>query len=289
MIISVASGKGGTGKTTVAVNLALSLVDSNEVQFIDADTEEPNAHIFLDPTFTESREVSILVPEVDEEKCTFCGRCAEVCAFNAIAVTKQHVLVFPEICHGCGGCALLCPEKAITEVPRALGILEKGTAHQMDFVHGRLNVGEAISPPIIKAVKSEIEPDKIVILDSAPGTSCPMVEAIKGSDFCLLVTEPTPFGHNDLVLAVEVTRKLGIPAGVVINRCDVGDKAVEEYCEAEGLPILMRIPFDRQVAVAYAAGVPASLFLPGWKERFSSLARELFDTIGIETGKKVGS
>lgn len=257
MIISVASGKGGTGKTTVAVNLALFLAQNGEknIRFLDCDVEEPNAYIFLKPEILKSQKVSILVPEVDEKKCNFCGKCAEVCAYNAIAVLKDKVMVFPELCHGCGGCVLFCPEGAIKEKQRKIGILEQGKVGKIDFIQGKLNIGEPMATPIIREVKKKINPDGITIIDVPPGTSCPVIEAVNRSDFCLLVTEPTPFGLNDLKLAVEVLRKLNIKSGVVINRAGIGDNKVKEYCEDEGIEVLAEIPYDRNVAVLYSQGI----------------------------------
>jgi len=198
MVISVASGKGGTGKTLVATNLALTLSDKGKVQLLDCDVEEPNAHIFLRSPISQSQPVSILIPKVDETKCTYCGKCAEVCAYNAIAVLKDKVIVFPELCHGCGACSYLCPESAITEEGREIGVVERGSLGNLGFVQGRLTIGEPMAPPIIREVKRHIDLASMVIIDVSPGTSCPVVEAVRGSDFCLLVTEPTPFGLNDL-------------------------------------------------------------------------------------------
>ncbi len=273
MIISVASGKGGTGKTTIAVSLALSL--NNNVQFLDCDVEEPNAHIFLKPRITRTQSVNVLVPQVDEEKCTHCGKCAEVCFYNAIAVLKEKVLFFPELCHNCGGCSLLCPEKAIKEVPRQKGIIEEGEANSINFLHGKLTVGEAVSPPLIRAVKKVAHKNQTTIIDVPPGTSCPVIEAVKESDFCILVTEPTPFGLNDLILAVEALRKLKIPFGVVINRADLGDKKVEEYCDEEKISILMQIPMDKEIAIAYSNGIPLVERKPEYKEKFRELYKEI--------------
>lgn len=271
MILSVASGKGGTGKTTVAVNLALALNHDKELKFVDCDVEEPNTEIFLKPNFTNFEAVSIPVPKINEEICNYCGRCAEICAFNALVVLKDNIMVFSELCHGCGGCAYFCPEKAIEEVPREIGVLEEGTAFGFEFLHGRLNTGEAMSPPLIKALKDRIDLKKRVIIDAPPGTSCPAVTTVQESDFCLLVTEPTPFGLNDLELAVQMLKKLEIPAGVLINRSDTGDNCIEEYCRKEGLPVLMQIPWDLELARLYARGEPVVPNSSSWKNRFNKL------------------
>lgn len=269
MIISVASGKGGTGKTLVATSLALSL--ESDLQFLDCDVEEPNAHIFLKPAIERQEIVAIPIPQVNEDKCNLCGKCAEVCAFNAIAVLPKKVLVFPELCHGCGACSYLCPEDAISEVGKEVGILEMGRANGIEFIHGKLNIGEMMAPPIIRRVKEHIDPQKTAIIDVPPGTSCPVVEAVRGSDFCLLVTEPTPFGLNDLILAVEVVKELGIPCGVVINRDSGGDSSVEEYCHAEGVPLLLHIPLDNEIARLYSRGIPLVEGMPQWREHFIAL------------------
>ena len=272
MIISVASGKGGTGKTIISTSLALSL---GEVQFLDCDVEEPNGHIFLKPQINERISVGIPVPEVDETKCNFCGKCAQICEFNAIVVIKKKVLFFPELCHGCGGCSYICPENAIKEVEREIGVIEKGRSGNIDFSHGILNVGEPMAPPLIKQVKGLITNNKDVIIDASPGTSCPVVETVKGSDFCLLVTEPTPFGLNDLILAVEMLKKLDIPSGVVINCADIGDDEVNKYCRNENIPILMTIPWDRKIAEAYSRGTPLIEALPEFRNKFSKLHKEI--------------
>jgi len=257
VIVSVASGKGGTGKTTVAVNLALYLAQNGgkNIRFLDCDVEEPNAYIFLKPEIQESQKVSLPVPEVDEKKCTFCGKCSEVCAYNAIAVLKDKVLIFPQLCHGCGGCALFCPEDAISEKEREIGVLEQGKVGKIDFIQGKLNISEPMATPIIREVKKKINPDGITIIDVPPGTSCPVIEAVNRSDFCLLVTEPTPFGLNDLKLAVEVLKKLKIKFGVIINRAGLGDEKVKEFCQGEAIEILAEIPYDRNVAVLYSQGI----------------------------------
>lgn len=287
MIISVASGKGGTGKTTIAVNLALVIAGEKDknVRFLDCDVEEPNAHLFLKPNITNRELVTIPIPEIDDSKCTYCGKCAQVCAFNALAVTKNKVLVFPELCHGCGTCSLLCPEKAIHEVGKEIGVVEEGKAGSIKFLDGRLNIGEMIAPPIIKKIKkkalteynlevkerSGLNSQHIVLIDAPPGTSCPVIEAVKDSDYTILVTEPTPFGFHDLVLAVEVLEKLKIPYGVVLNKCDIGDRQVEEYCQKNSIPILLSIPLDREIAVAYSNGIPIVNMNQTYREKFLKL------------------
>lgn len=277
MILSVASGKGGTGKTTVAVSLALALQPVRPVHFLDCDVEEPNAHFFLKPALEESREVLTLIPEIDEGRCTHCGRCAEICAYNALAVVKDAVLVFPDLCHGCGGCRLLCPEEAIREVGKRIGVIESGRAGGMKFTHGRLDIGRAMSPPLIRAVKKDMDTSRVVIIDAPPGTSCPVIESLKGSDFCLLVTEPTPFGLHDLELAAGAAKEMNIPRGAVINRASLGggDGRVRDFCSREGIPVLMTLPFDRRVAEAYSRGETLLEALPSARQAFL----ELFENI----------
>jgi len=272
LIIAIASGKGGTGKTLVAASLALSI--GNNVQLLDCDVEEPNAAIFIKPEIKKTVNASVLVPVVDKNLCDYCGKCAEICEYHAIVVVKNTILIFPELCHSCGACSLLCPRQAITEEKREIGRIETGERGDIQFVQGCLNIGEAMSPPLIKQVKALIDPGRIVIIDSPPGTSCPVIAAIKGCDFCLLVTEPTPFGLNDLVLAVETVRKLGIPFGVIINRSDLGDNKTEEYCAVENIPILMRIPFKKEIAQAYSKGLALIERLPEYKRKFKDLFNE---------------
>ncbi|OQX81583.1 MAG: (4Fe-4S)-binding protein [Candidatus Omnitrophica bacterium 4484_70.1] len=277
MVISIASGKGGTGKTTVATSLALSI--NNGVQFLDCDVEEPNAHIFLKPQINQTKTVSIPVPKIDESKCNFCGKCAEICAYNALAVLKDKVLTFPNLCHGCGGCSLLCPEKAITEVDKEIGVVETGEVGNLQFIQGRLNIGEAMSPPLIKAVKEYINPTRIALIDAPPGTSCPVIEAVKGSDFCILVTEPTPFGLNDLMLAVSTLEKLHLPYGVIVNRSDIGDDKIDLYCQRKNIPILMRIPFDKEIALLYSRGISIvkekKEYIDKFQDMFTRIKKEI--------------
>jgi MinD superfamily P-loop ATPase len=271
--IAIASGKGGTGKTLVATSLAL--VSDEEIQFLDCDVEEPNAYVFLKPQLQNTIPVVLSLPKIDVEKCTGCGKCTEFCEYNALAVVKDKTIVFSELCHSCGGCLLVCPENAISEITRQIGIVEIGEAYGMPVIDGVLNVGEAIAPPIIKAVKAQAKPDLITIIDSPPGTACPMIESVKGSDYCILVTEPTPFGHHDLTLAVGVVRELGIPFGVIVNRANIGDDKVYKYCEAENIEILMQIPMDRKIAEAYSDGIPLVEALPEYKEKFNKLFKEI--------------
>ena len=280
MIISIASGKGGTGKTLVATSLALSLKDRHRVQLLDCDVEEPNDHIFLKPVISHSEAVCIQVPRIDEKKCTYCGKCAEVCAYHAIAVFPEHVMVFPQLCHGCGACSYLCPEKAISEEGREIGVVESGHADGVEVAQGRLTIGEAMATPVIRKVKEHANHNGIAIIDVSPGTSCPVLESIKDSEFCLLVTEPTPFGLNDLFLAVEMVRELDIPFAVVLNRAGVGNNKVEEYCQEESISVLLTIPLDTEIARLYSKGVTLVEGIPQWKESFIRLfdkAREIVD------------
>jgi len=271
VIISVASGKGGTGKTLVATSLVLSLQNEKSVQLLDCDVEEPNAHILLKPLLSHKQTVSIPIPRVDEAKCNYCGKCAQVCAYNAIAVIEKKVLIFPELCHGCGACTYLCPEDALSEEGREIGVLEFGQSTGIEFIQGKLAIGEIAAPRVIREVKKHINRERLVIIDVSPGTSCPVVEAVKDSDFCLLVTEPTPFGLNDLILAVDMLNRIDIPCGVVINRDGAGDSKVEEYCHQEGIPILLRIPLDIKIAQLYSRGITLVEGIPQWQEAFLKL------------------
>ncbi len=277
MIISIASGKGGTGKTTVATNLAVSL--GGGVQLLDCDVEEPNAHLFIHPVLEKTEIISTAVPEVDETKCNLCGKCGEICQFKAIVVIGKTVLPFQELCHSCGGCMEVCPEHAIREGERVLGEIEIGHRNGLEFIHGRLRVGEAMAPPLIRKVRSFAQADKVTIIDAPPGTSCPVIAAMKGADFVLLVTEPTPFGLHDLKLALGAVRILGIPCGLVINRSDMGDDRLREYAGVEGIPILMEIPFDRKIAESYSRGELLVDVRPEWKEQFLRLYRKITDLV----------
>ena len=277
MRIAVASGKGGTGKTTVSTNLARVLSSTHSVQYLDCDVEEPNGHLFLHPVFSVSNEVKTPVPQVDEALCTHCGKCSAICRFHAITSLANVTLTFPELCHGCGGCVRICPDGAITEVGRAIGVVECGMAGDIEFVHGRLNVGEAMSSPLIRDVVSRAKSDYIVIMDAPPGTSCPVVATLKSADKVVLVAEPTAFGLHDLTLAVDVVRELSLPCGVFINRADIGDDRVERFCAEQDIPIWGRLPHSRQIAEAYSRGVLAVDAAPQAAVHFERLADALLE------------
>jgi len=331
VIISVASGKGGTGKTTIAVNLAFSIpilsaspdttvsprcsasispdTDAGAhtgtspgslpipgmLRLLDCDVEEPNCHIFVKPDIQWTESAGIPVPSVDESRCTACGECGRICQYHAIVSLKSKALVFPELCHGCGGCAKVCPTGAIREVKVEIGIIEGGIVRssvrdRLEFVQGRLRVGQAMSPPLIRAVKqcaaahsnsdsNGNDYDTLAIIDCPPGTSCPVIAAIRGSDFVLLVTEPTPFGLHDLALAVETVRQLKIPFGVVINRADTGDSQVMDYCSREGIAVLMQIPDDRRIAEVYSTGRVVSDVFPHLRQGFEKLYKDIVQFI----------
>jgi MinD superfamily P-loop ATPase len=276
MRVTIASGKGGTGKTTLATSLALHLARSGGKPplFLDCDVEAPNAHLFLQPTVEAYQDVPIPIPHIDQHACVHCGECAEACQFHAIAVIGNQTMVFPQLCHGCGSCTLLCPQLAITEQPSVIGVLEQGyTREGIRFGRGLLNTGEPMAVPIIRQLKQWLapQPTQDVIIDAPPGTSCPVVETMRGSDVVLLVTEPTPFGLHDLRLAIAVTRELNIPAGVIINRDGSGYHQVDAFCAAEGLPVLLRIPFDRALAAGIARGTPLVDVRPAWGDSFQQL------------------
>lgn len=272
LTIAVASGKGGTGKTTVSASLALAAAEAgHRVTYRDCDVEEPNGHIFLKPRIESSRTVSIPVPVVDSEKCTTCGACGEICQFSAIICIGKSVLTFEQMCHGCGGCTLVCPTSAITEKSRGIGVIESGHAGRIGFLHGRLNVGEALSPPLVKAVRQASLNGGFNILDAPPGTSCPVIASIKGADFVLLVTEPTPFGLNDLGIAVDMVKELGIAHAVVVNRSDPAYPMARDFCRERNIKILAEIPDDRRVAEAYSKGMLPYSAVPGYRDRFEKL------------------
>jgi MinD superfamily P-loop ATPase len=272
MNLAIASGKGGTGKTTVAVGLALTA--PGKVQILDCDVEAPNCHIFLNPEIISSEDVNVQIPFVDESKCDGCGKCGEVCEYRAIAMISGKPMIFSELCHSCVACVYICPQNALSEINRKIGIIEAGLSSHIEFVHGRLDIGEPMSPPLIRAVKSKKNAG-LIIIDCPPGTSCPVVTAVSGSDFVVLVTEPTPFGLNDLKLAVEMLSEMKTPFGVVINRAGSGNEFVKEYCLESGIKILAEIPDSRRIAEAYSQGVPFVKSLPEFKIYFEEILNNI--------------
>ena len=277
MLITVASGKGGTGKTTVATNLAVAVGEG--VTLLDCDVEEPNAHIFVKPANVTAQPVTTMVPEVDTSLCVTCGACSDLCRFSAITLVGDELYTFPRMCHSCGGCVMVCPTGALSEGSRQLGEVEIGTCEGFELISGRLQVGEAMSPPLIERVKELAKDRELVVVDAPPGTSCPVIAAMNGTDFVVLVTEPTPFGLNDLKLAVEATRAVGLPFGIVINRADAGDDRVERYAEEEGIEILLSIPYSRKVAEFYARGRLLVEAMPEMEEAFSTMAERIKERV----------
>ena len=268
--IAVASGKGGTGKTTIAVSLALTAAAAGRtVQYLDCDVEEPNGHIFFKPQIHSRFPAMVALPEVIKAQCNGCGDCADICAYNAIAVVRGQVLIFPELCRGCGACSLLCPKDAIVEISRPVGNVEIGVGAGVAFVRGVLSIGQIMTPAVIAAVKGAAGDQEIILLDCPPGTSCPVIEAVRDADAVLLVTEPTPFGLHDLTLAVEMTRALKKPFCVVLNRFDLGDDKTVAYCREENIPIILSIPDDRRIAEAYARGEALTEVLPSYAPVFT--------------------
>jgi len=279
--ISIASGKGGTGKTLVATSIAVSLasLDGTQVTIADCDVEEPNSYLFFpDRILLERKKFHVPVPVIDEEKCTHCGKCSEVCAYHALAVLPQTVLLFPELCHGCGGCTIVCPEKAVSEGSRSVGEIFRARSNGLDIIWGELALGEARTTPLIKAVKNEAR-GKMVIVDCPPGTSCSLVESVRDTDFCLLVTEPTPFGLYDLDIAIKVLEKMDIPRGVLVNKSGMGDRKVYEYLEKKNIPLLMEIPLDRKIAELYSHGEIFAEKMPEWKTEFIGMVRKIEEMI----------
>jgi MinD superfamily P-loop ATPase len=276
MKIAIASGKGGTGKTTIATSLACSIARTGKkVQYLDCDVEEPNGHIFLRPDISETHSAAVGVPEVDMELCEGCGNCGRICQYSAIVCLKDTPIVFEQLCHSCGGCMLVCPTDAITEKQVPIGFVDSGLADKVKFVQGRLNIGDVRSPALIRKVKEKALNDGLVIIDAPPGTSCPVIEAVQGANFCLLVTEPTPFGLNDLKLAVDMVKQLKLPFAVVINRSDLGDDRVRRYCDRENIEVALDIPDDRRIAEAYSKGIMIIDELPEYRNDFLRLYEDI--------------
>jgi MinD superfamily P-loop ATPase len=288
MIIVIASGKGGTGKTTVSVNLAR--VFNAPVQLLDCDVEEPNAHLFLKNASPCREEiVNISVPQVDESLCDGCGECGRICEYHAIVSFGTKPLVFAEMCHGCGGCAKVCPRRAIREADHRIGVVKTSQSEDTTLVQGCLDVGVAMAPPLIREVKARLQNGTLSILDAPPGTSCPVIVTIRSADFVVLVTEPTPFGLHDLTLAVDMVRELGIPFGVVVNRMGIGDDRVHAFCGKEGIPVLLEIPDDRRIAEAYSRGELIVDALPEYRGLFEGLLEQVMTASSLETGRKGGA
>jgi MinD superfamily P-loop ATPase len=283
MKIAIASGKGGTGKTTVSSSLVS--VWESPVIAMDLDVEEPNLHLFLKPTITGKRTANMEIPKVDDTLCSKCGKCGELCQFKAISLMGEILMIFPEMCHGCGGCIAICPEGALTTEFRELGEVTWGQSGDAEFLMGRLRVGEAMSPPLMRTVKEKLKEmldasSKDVIIDAPPGVSCPAMNAVMDSDVILLVTEPTPFGFYDMKLAHEAFLPMGKPMGVVVNRAGLGNADVYDYCAEKKLEIMAEIPYDRQIAETYAKGSIISESSDEMKQIFISLAEKIKQKTG---------
>ena len=291
--VAVAAGKGGTGKTLLATSLAVTAAAlGRAVQLLDCDVEEPNAHLLLRPQIGEREEVTILFPLVDHEACTGCGRCAEECQFSAIAAMRGTIVTFPDLCAGCGVCAFVCPVGAISEVAKPIGVVDHGaTVEGIDFWQGRTNIGVQRSSPLIRAVKKHIAEDRLAIIDCPPGTACPMQESVAGASFCVLVTEPTPFGLSDLAAAVETCRTLGVPCGVILNRAGLNgsDAIIHGYCQSEGLPLLLQIPEERCIAEAYSRGETLAHALPEWREQLAQVIEAIGEYVSNRSGDRARS
>ncbi|MGM0613072.1 MAG: ATP-binding protein [Bacteroidota bacterium] len=286
MKIAVASGKGGTGKTTVAVNLFSVIQNQEERNYVlaDCDVEEPNAHVFLNGEHEWSENVTTPIPSIDKDKCVYCGKCAEICAFNAIMFVKpiSHIQVLPDLCKSCGACTWACPYDAINEIPKKLGVLNQYKLDKNNLLEGMLDIGSPFSVPVIKELKKKAEDYELVIYDSPPGTSCPVMETIHDVDFVVVVAEPTPFGVADLKLMIETLKQMDKQAGVVINRSTSDNHLIYEYLEQENLPVMMEIPFERQLAEQYSNGLLFAEQSDIYREKFENL----FDSIHQKiTGK----
>ena len=286
MRITVASGKGGTGKTTIATSLARSLTTKGQVWYVDCDVEAPNGHLFLNPVFTKQTQTSIAIPQIQKDQCTACGICVSVCQFHALAKIGTSILVFPQLCHGCGSCTWNCPEDAIIEIPNPIGVIESGeTQDGIHFMRGVLTINEPMPTPIIRALKRGITPPEtaIVIIDSPPGASCSAVETLRGSDFALLVTEPTPFGLHDLRQILGVVNDMNIPFGVIINRDGIGDNQMDMFLTENNIPVLLRVPFSRTLATGIAGGRTLVDLQPEYQQMLQDLFHRISTIVSEQT------
>jgi MinD superfamily P-loop ATPase len=282
MKVAIASGKGGTGKTTIATNLALLLSRQHDtVSYIDCDVEEPNGHLFFKPEITKQIAATISVPVIDELRCTACGECTQFCQFKALVRLGKIVMIFPELCHGCGGCTRLCAQQAISEVDREIGIVRIGLKERLTFIDGCLHIGEAMSPPLIRKVLHQANDAGISVIDAPPGTSCPVITTVRETDFLVLVTEPTPFGLNDLALAIAMAKELAVPCGVVVNRADEGIDDVERFCKEKEIAVIARIPDLREVAEAYSQGKMALNAVPTMEKIYQQLWDAISERVKI--------
>lgn len=282
MVIAVLSGKGGTGKTILATNLAHVLAFNHEVRILDADAEEPDVHLFFETSKESEEKVQLALPIIDKAKCTLCGKCAQECQFGALSVFKSGVMVFNTLCHGCGLCTMVCPQRAISETSKVIGRVETGKiSESLSFAMGILEIGEPSPVRVIRTLKKHIDRDKITILDSPPGTSCPVVETLRGVDYALMVTEPTPFGLHDLKLAVQIVKEMKVPCGIVLNRVMGSTSMIDDFAQSEGIEILERIPFDREIARAYSDGILFVEVLTGWRERLERLYERIVESVGV--------